>query len=558
MLRKLIRQRKLSTRQTLQIFREDQVEKQDDEALRNAPKVDTGVEKAEETEIHLQVAINAQSAAAGGRISQGFIPTPDAKQSSLPYDELYSYKFSQPATYIRFSSTVEDCIGCPFNMTSEDDPFLKSINDKRNASTQCSEDQFEEVMYLFEETANENQPYAAVDGSPILAWEDMEKVMDETFDDETRSFAQIIYEHWKSRRLKLGNQSLIPTLKMETGAETDDGDPYVCFRRREVRQVRKTRGRDAQSTEKLKKLRKELEEARQLVILVRQRELIKKEQLAIDRQLFEQRTNLRKMKCGLPDQFKEDDEDLLINQKPQKKKPLEINTQRSPATQLRPPPRPDGRATEADLISLYDQLADKENDVKREISLKIIQHAKWNEGFVDLTRAPLTPPAEQSIISSFRTAVTEYLPTPPTSASSENSVDAIADIGSLTQGKGDAVSVRYAPSPYNGSYRGQPSFRRRIGRGGRLVIDRRGISVESKEGLNDVVVDRFKYDRDDDDEDEVPIHWIDSYDIHSMKYRASTIASGPSNAMTHGARRMQLEGSQPVQADRSIAQTVSN
>ena len=102
---------------------------------------------------------------------------------------------------------------------------------------------------------------------------------------------------------------------METGAETDDGDPYVCFRRREVRQVRKTRGRDAQSTEKLKKLRKEREEARQLVILVRQRELIKKEQLAIDRQLFEQRTNLRKMKCGLPDQFKEDDDDLLINQK---------------------------------------------------------------------------------------------------------------------------------------------------------------------------------------------------------------------------------------------------
>lgn len=42
------RQRKLSTKQTLQILREDQVEKIDDEAQRNVPKVETGVEKGEE------------------------------------------------------------------------------------------------------------------------------------------------------------------------------------------------------------------------------------------------------------------------------------------------------------------------------------------------------------------------------------------------------------------------------------------------------------------------------------------------------------------------------
>lgn len=42
------RQRKLSTKQPLQILREDQVEKVDDDQPRNIPKVDTGVEKAEE------------------------------------------------------------------------------------------------------------------------------------------------------------------------------------------------------------------------------------------------------------------------------------------------------------------------------------------------------------------------------------------------------------------------------------------------------------------------------------------------------------------------------
>ena len=42
------RQRKLSTRQTLQIVQEDQVDKVDDDAQRNVPKVETGVEKGEE------------------------------------------------------------------------------------------------------------------------------------------------------------------------------------------------------------------------------------------------------------------------------------------------------------------------------------------------------------------------------------------------------------------------------------------------------------------------------------------------------------------------------
>lgn len=42
------RQRKLSPRQTLQILKEDQIDKVDDEAQRNVPKVETGVEKGEE------------------------------------------------------------------------------------------------------------------------------------------------------------------------------------------------------------------------------------------------------------------------------------------------------------------------------------------------------------------------------------------------------------------------------------------------------------------------------------------------------------------------------
>ena len=89
------------------------------------------------------------------------------------------------------------------------------MNGKRNASTQCSEDQFEEVMNFFEETAQTKQPFASVDSPPVVSWEEMDSALDENNDEESRKFAKIIYEHWKARRLKVGNRSLTPNLKVK-------------------------------------------------------------------------------------------------------------------------------------------------------------------------------------------------------------------------------------------------------------------------------------------------------------------------------------------------------
>ena len=150
----------------------------------------------------------------GGKVAQIYIPTPDTIHSSIQYDRLYLPIFSQPATYIRFSSTVEDCSGCPYNLTEEDDASLKSLNGKRNASTQCSDDQFEEIMNFFEETSKTRQPFASVDNPPVISWEEMENSLDENFDDDLRAFAADTYEHWKVRRLKTGNQPLTPGLKV--------------------------------------------------------------------------------------------------------------------------------------------------------------------------------------------------------------------------------------------------------------------------------------------------------------------------------------------------------
>ena len=177
-------------------------------------------------EHHLQAALSAsQAAAVGNHVAQVNIPTPLTVQSSIQYDRLYPGSFAQPTTYIRFSSTVEDCCGCPYDLDEEDDVFLKAFNKRNNAATQCSEDQFEEVMSFFEETAQVKQPFAAVDSPPVLTLEEMEGAFDENIDDPARVFAKDIYEHWKARRVATGNKSLISSLKVRHCAILFRGHP---------------------------------------------------------------------------------------------------------------------------------------------------------------------------------------------------------------------------------------------------------------------------------------------------------------------------------------------
>ncbi|KAJ9195759.1 hypothetical protein DTO164E3_6594 [Paecilomyces variotii] len=501
------RPKKLTPKASIPIVREQEIDIVDDEVQSTLQQIETGVEKAEESEFHLQAAINA---AALGKVNEAHIPTPETIISSIQYDKLYPPTFSQPATYIRFSSTVEDCCGCPYNMVEEDDKFFKALNQKLGPGNQCSEDQFEEVMNFFEETAQTKQPFAAVDNPPVLAYSEMEDSFDAAVEDSVRRFAKDIYEHWKDRRTKAGNRPLQPTLKFETGQDTDDADPYVCFRRREVRQIRKTRGRDAQSAEKLRRLRKELEDARQMVAMVRQRELARKEMLSIEKQIFMQRSEVKEMKRKLG--IKDDDEDL-INQKP-KKKPVDVPTiQRPVPTQLRVPQRPGTQAAE-DLQLLEDVQSEKENEILRDIKQNLAKHIKWNEGYVDATRAPLSPSPDRTFEAGFRPAITTQLPTPPSSESSEDINDSpMVDHAAVYFNK-------FAPHAMDvdGDTSRIPSFRRRIGRGGRLMIDRRNLASRSRVEMDPLIADRFKYDQDDSDEE--IIYEADKYDIQIMQHRA--------------------------------------
>lgn len=489
----------------------------------------------------MQAVISAAQAAAqgatGGKIAQLYIPTPEATKSHLVYDELYPKRFTQPATYIRFSSTVEDTSGCPYNMTSDDAAFLKAYNEKRTKGPHCSEDDFEEVMNFFEETAQTKQPFSAVGDAPVLPYEDLESDFDETIGESARRFTKDIYPHWKHQRLLKGNRPLQPSLKFETNLETDEADPYVCFRRREVRQVRKTRGRDAQVTEKLKKLRNELEQARLLMAQVKRREALMRDSLANDKQIFEQRHAVKEIKRRL--NIKIDDEELLITQKvcvPFSTEARIMTDMFQPAPKPKPRPdlervrqnipgmkpqvtRADGRLVDSDLVYLEEQQAKKTEAIDTFIEDNLVKHQKWNVGWVDATWRPITPPLEQAAAKSdFRTVFTEsQLPTPPASVSDDEGADTMAVVRTNAPDTPRRnARIRFGTPPDDVPFQDQSRYRRRIGRGGRVMIDRRGVKRQKLEDsqIDERVADRWKYSGDSsEDEQTYSVDWTDNLHI---------------------------------------------
>jgi enhancer of polycomb-like protein len=201
---------------------------------------------------------------------------------------------------------------------------------------------------------------------------------------------------------------------------------------------------------------------------------------------------------------------------PQKRKISDFPPSNRPVgPQLRLPGRSDGRPVDADLILLSDVLAQKENRLRIEIEEKAQQHRKWNLGHVDLTREPLSPVAGHGPDTGFRpaTAQYQYLMTPPSSVTSET-----FDHPSPTHEKPDPFTFRYSSPPEEDLPAGQPAYRRRIGRGGRLWIDRRGMPSAGR-SVDTTTSDRWKYDQDDDDEQ--PVYEMDPYDTKALRFRAS-------------------------------------
>nr|POE56560.1 enhancer of polycomb-like protein 1 [Quercus suber] len=457
-----VRQRKLNTKQALPIIREAEIEdpgEHDGQHQQNIPQFETGVEKGEEVAV-----INAAAAAThGAKIQQNYIPTPEAiPAKDVKYDDLYPKKFSQPATYIRFSSTVEDSVGVNYCMNDADQEFLAKLNAgkvvKKDKLGQCSEDTFEEVMDFFEETSARIQPYASFGDAPLLTLDEMKQNIDENVSTQAQAWFDLIYKHhWAAKKEE---RPLMPAIKvrvLDQANDLDDADPYICFRRREQRLTRKTRGRDAQVVEKLKKLRLELEQARQLVQMVVSRESLQKQNLEISRKVFEQRRKLKEVKVTKQINTKDDnDEDLLVNQKAATK-----TKARPDASQPRPPTlrlmsRSQPPTADNDMDPLADKQAQMDEYVTNAIESRKEQHKKWNLHWVDRTWPPLTPPPEDRDEQERRwaplLAPESQYPSPPPSLpadeSREKEKDGDVEMQDVTTPPDAAdVAIRRIPTP---------------------------------------------------------------------------------------------------------------
>ncbi|KAJ8977026.1 hypothetical protein NQ317_013475 [Molorchus minor] len=98
-----------------------------------------------------------------------------------------------------------------------------------------------------------------------------------------------VFDYWLNKRLKT-QHPLILTIKTEHRAGTAANNPYLAFRRRtEKMQTRKNRKNDEASYEKMLKLRRDLYRAVTLLELVKRREKIKREYVHLTVEVFEKR-----------------------------------------------------------------------------------------------------------------------------------------------------------------------------------------------------------------------------------------------------------------------------
>ncbi|GAA6063175.1 hypothetical protein JCM10212_003110 [Sporobolomyces blumeae] len=495
--------------------------------------VETGVDKDEEGEVHLQQVIASTAAyvarntvasssassssstpAAGGSSSDQKKPAP-AAQAYIPtrsseivpdeeYRNLYKPGYVDPISYIRFSDTVEDTTTGAYNYTMDEDdedwledfnaPFVskdvkgkgkadgegadsngkpsskvkgkaaaqgvtnlntfadagKCLDELSDPTEPLSEDDFEVIMELFEAVTDEKAPMAHVDISLLPPLLDFDYAFNDILKPHLvalRPYAKAIYPHWRERREQRGGKRIIPQLDYD---ESNENNPYVCFRRRELKTSRKTRRSDQQNLERLVRLRNDLYAAHALMVKVAERERIKLESIINERKVFEHRCEMREIKRRLGEA--EGDEELLVSRREKKRKREDGSVGALRLSIRKPDPN---NVTAASLAPSAEDLQARKSrnenlvkQIERELQRKRQADQHWDD-WTDsayLARPPPTPARYWRSVE----------PTPNSIPFSSGKREAL---GFATQWQAPIGRVR-------------SSFRKRVGRGGRIYLDR--------------------------------------------------------------------------------------
>lgn len=269
------RARALDASKPLPIFRcEDLPDLHEYASINRAvPQMPTGMEKEEESEHHLQRAISAQQVY-GEKRDNMVIPVPEAESNIAYYESIYPGEFKMPKQLIHIQPFSLDAEQPDYDMDSEDEVFVNKLKKKMDIFPL----QFEEMTDRLEKCSG--QQAVSLQEAKLLLKEDDEVIRE-------------AYDYWIKKRKNCRAPSLIPMVKQEKRDGSSTNDPYVAFRRRtEKMQTRKNRKNDEVSYEKMLKLRRDLSRAVTILEMIKRREKSKRELLHLTLEIIEKRHNL--------------------------------------------------------------------------------------------------------------------------------------------------------------------------------------------------------------------------------------------------------------------------
>ncbi|XP_074918337.1 enhancer of polycomb homolog 1 isoform X4 [Chelonoidis abingdonii] len=202
------------------------------------------------------------------------IPVPEAESNIAYYESIYPGEFRMPKQLIHIQPFSLDAEQPDYDLDSEDDAFVNKLKKRMDISPL----QFEEMIDRLEKGSGQ-QP-VSLQEAKLLLKEDDELIRE-------------VYEYWIKKRKNCRGPSLIPTVKQEKRDGSSTNDPYVAFRRRtEKMQTRKNRKNDEASYEKMLKLRRDLSRAVTILEMIKRREKSKRELLHLTLEIMEKRYNL--------------------------------------------------------------------------------------------------------------------------------------------------------------------------------------------------------------------------------------------------------------------------
>ena len=188
--------------------------------------------------------------------------------------QLYATEFKQPRQYIHVQPFSNQDIP-DYDMDSEDIKFFEEEL-KNKLKFEVTQLCFENMIDRLEKNSTTNA--VTIKEAKHILKEDDDLIL-------------LVYDYWLNKRLT-NQQGLVPSVKSVNVSQGHN--PYVCFRRRtEKMQTRKNRKNEEASYESMLKLRRDLTKVVTLLEMVKRREKTKKEKLNLTIDILDKRYSMK-------------------------------------------------------------------------------------------------------------------------------------------------------------------------------------------------------------------------------------------------------------------------